>query len=190
MRRIVVFTNVSLDGYFEAPGHDISWAKSDNEAFSIQGGEEVDAFLFGHRTYEMMKSFWPTPQAAEMMPEIAKVMNERLKLVASHQPFEPGWRNVNVISGEVSKGVSLLKSGPGKTIMIFGSNMLVVSLLEAGLIDELQILVNPVAIGKGTSIFAGLNSKVEMNLTATRQFKSGVMMLTYAPDYAGSGGKP
>ena len=68
MGKIIVFTNISLDGYFEGPGHDLSGFKNDFEAFPAEPGQETGAFLFGHRTYEGMK-FWATPQAAEMMPE-------------------------------------------------------------------------------------------------------------------------
>jgi dihydrofolate reductase len=138
--------NVSLDGYFEAPGHDISWAKSDFDAFSPEQGKEVDTLLLGRKTYELMKSFWPTSQAEELAPEVAKFMNEKLKVVTSHHPFEPGWKNVVVISGNVAGEVRKLKEQPGKNIAMFGSNHLCVSLMQEGLIDEFQILVNPVAL--------------------------------------------
>ena len=180
MRKIVLFMNVSLDGFFEGPGHDISWTKSDFEAFSADQSVEVDTLLFGHRTYEMMK-FWATPQAEEMAPAIAKFMNERHKVVASHAPFEPGWRNVTVIHGDVAGEIRKLKGQPGKTMMMFGSNELCVSLMEHGLVDEFQILLNPVALGEGTSLFAGLAKKAELTLMETRTFKSGVVMLTYVP---------
>lgn len=182
MRKIIVFTNVSLDGYFEAPGHDLSWASRDNEAFETRTGEEADSFLFGHRTYDMMKAFWPTPQAKQALPEMARVLNETHKFVASHAPFDPGWQNVTVLSGDVPEEVRKLKEQPGKNLLVFGSNELVVSLLEQGLIDELQILVNPVAIGKGTSLFAGLSHQVPLTLKDTRRFKSGTVMLTYEPE--------
>jgi dihydrofolate reductase len=180
MRKILLFMNVSLDGFFEGPGHDISWARSDFEAFSAEQSLDVDMLLFGHRTYEMMK-FWSTPQAEEMMPAIAKFMNEKHKVVASHTSFEPGWRNVTVIHDNVAGEIRKLKQQPGKVIMMFGSNELCVSLMEEGLVDEFQILVNPVALGKGTSLFTGLAKKAELTLTETRTFKSGVVMLTYAP---------
>ena len=98
MGKIIVFTNISLDGYFEGPGHDLSGFKNDFEAFPAEPGQETGAFLFGHRTYEGMK-FWATTQAAEMMPEVARFMNETHKYVASRQPFNPEWENVTVLSG-------------------------------------------------------------------------------------------
>jgi dihydrofolate reductase len=179
MRRIFLFMNVSVDGYFEAPGHDLSWAKNDFEAFSPGESQETDTILLGHRTYEMMKNFWPTPQAAQVAPEIAKFMNEKLKVVASHKPFEPGWKNAMVVSGDVAGAVRKLKEGPGMGIIMLGSNTLCASLMPEGLIDEFQILVNPVALGEGTSLFKGLSKKVDLTLAETRTFKSGSILLTY-----------
>ncbi len=180
MRRIFLFMNVSLDGYFEGPSHDISVFHNDFEAFSADQSQEVDALLFGRKTYEMMK-FWSTPQAEEAAPEIAKFMNEKLKIVASHAPFEPGWDKVRVISGDVPGAVKKLKEQPGKNIMMFGSNTLCVSLMQQGLIDEFQIVVNPVVFGDGTSLFKGLPKKAELTLAQTHRFKSGAVLLTYHP---------
>jgi len=180
MRKIFLFMNVSLDGYFEGPDHDISWTHRGFEAYSSEQSQEVDTVLFGHRTYEMMKSFWPTADAQEFAPEIARFMNEKRKVVASHTPFEPGWSNVTVFNVDVPREVRRLKEGPGKTIAIFGSNNLCVNLMEDGLIDEFQIIINPVAIGEGTSLFKGLSKKVELKLIETHPFKSGTVLLTYA----------
>lgn len=180
MRKIFVFTNVSLDGFFEAPGHDISGFKNDFEAFSSDPSREVDTILLGHNTYEMMK-FWSTPQAQEMAPEIAKFFNEKQKFVVSHKPFEPGWKNVEVISDDVTGRIKKLKNEPGKNIIIFGSSTLCVSLLQAGLLDLIQIIVNPVVFGKGTSLFTGLPEKVALNLVESHPFKSGAIMLIYEP---------
>lgn len=180
MRTIFLFMNVSLDGYFEAPGHDISGFTNDFEAFSADQSGEVDTLLFGRKTYDMMK-FWSTPQAETIAPEIAKFMNEKLKVVVSHSAFEPDWSKVTVISADVVGAVKKLKEQPGKNIAMFGSNNLCVTLMQAGLVDEFQIVVNPVAFGDGTSLFKGLPAKAALTLTETRQFKSGAILLTYAP---------
>ncbi len=184
MRKIFVFTNISLDGYFEGPGHDLSGFHNDFEAFSSGESQTVDTLLFGHRTYEMM-TFWSTRQAAERTPAIAQFMNERHKVVASQAGFDPGWSNVTVISRDVLSEVKQLKAQPGQNILILGSNALCVSLLPAGLIDELQIMVNPVVFGQGTALFAGLAQPAALTLTDTRPFKSGAVLLTYAPAGAG-----
>lgn len=181
MRKIILLTNISLDGYFEAPGGDLSWFKGSFDTFSSDSSAQVDTFLLGHRTYEMMKSYWPTPQAAQAAPEVARVMNEAQKVVVSRQPFEPGWQNVTILSGDPVERVRQLKEGPGQGIMMFGSNTLVVTLMQAGLIDQFNILVNPVALGKGASIFTGLPHPIELKLVETRSFPSGTALLTYVP---------
>ena len=130
-----------------------------------------------------MKNFWPTPQAMASAPDIAKFMNEKVKVVVSHTPFEPGWQNVVVISGDVAGGIKKLKEQPGKNIIIFGSNTLCISLLQAGLLDEVQLMVNPVVLGEGTPLFKGLPKKVELRLKDTHPFKSGALLLTYEPEY-------
>jgi len=129
----------------------------------------------------MMKAFWPTEQGKQTAPEMAKVLNENVKIVASRVGFEPGWNNVKVISGDVIGEVRKIKNEPGKDLMMFGSNQLVVSLMEAGLVDAFQIIVKPVAIGKGTPLFAGLSKHVELALINVNRFQSGAVMLTYQP---------
>jgi dihydrofolate reductase len=182
LRKIFLFMNVSLDGYFETPDHDLSWAHTGEfEAFSPDREGEVDTILFGHRTYDMFKKFWPTPQAKEFQPKIAKFLEENQKVVVSHQPFDPGWKNVTVLSTDAIEGVKRLKEQPGNSIIMFGSNNLCVSLMPHGLIDEFQLMLNPVALGDGTSLFKGLPEKIPLNLTQTRQFKSGNILLTYKP---------
>ncbi|MBZ0298101.1 MAG: dihydrofolate reductase family protein [Anaerolineae bacterium] len=180
MRRIFLFMNISLDGYVEDASHDISMFHNDFEAFSSRESQEVDTLLFGHKTYEMMK-FWSTPEGEALQPEIARFMNERQKVVASHQSFDPGWSHVTVLHEEVVAEVRRLKEQPGKTIAMFGSNTLCVSLMQAGLIDEFQIVVNPVVLGEGTSLFKGLPQKADLTMTKTHPFKSGAILLTYEP---------
>jgi dihydrofolate reductase len=180
MGKISVFTNISLDGYFEGQNHDLSGFKNDFEAFPNEPSQERNVFLFGHRTYEGMK-FWSTPQAVELMPEVARFMNETHKYVASRQPFDPGWQNVTVISGDVTGQVRKLKEQANKNLRIFGSNELVVSLLAERLVDEFQLVVNPVAFGGGSTLFIGLPGKVDFTLKDSRVFKSGAVMLTLEP---------
>jgi len=183
MRKISLFMHVSLNGYFEGPNHDISFFKQgdENNAFFREQTSEGATMLFGQRTYELMKSWWPTQQAKEANPEMAKFMNETPKVVVAHQPFEPGWNNVTVISGDVAGEIRKLKEQPGKHIVILGSNTLCVSLMQEGLVDEFQIMVNPVALGDGTSLFKGLPEKADLKLLKTREFKSGNILLTYEP---------
>ncbi len=182
MRQMFVFMNISVDGQVEAPGHDLSWSHgADSEPFAREQGPSVETVLFGRRTYEMMAAFWPTPQAAQVAPETARFMNEKQKLVASRAAFEPGWRNVTVLAGDVTARLRRLKEQPGGRIAIFGSNTLCASLVDAGLIDEFQIMVNPVVLGRGTPLFGGLAKWAPLTLIAAQPMPSGAVLLTYAP---------
>jgi len=181
MRAISLFVMTSLDGYVYGPGGDLSWARNDGEAFSPERSESTDAILLGRRTYEMMASSWPTPEAREQSPEIAEFMNDRRKLVASHEPFEPDWENTTVVSGDIPAEVAKLKEQPGGSIIVLGSNELCVSLVPAGLVDVFQVLVHPVVLGDGTSLFAGLLEPVYLTRTGSREFGDGTVLLTYEP---------
>jgi dihydrofolate reductase len=183
MRTISMFMNVTVNGYFEGENHDLSFFKGDDEddSFFREQSKDGATLMFGRRTYEMMKGFWPTPHAKAAKPEIAEYMNAMPKIVAAHKPFEPGWSKVTVISGDVIAEVRKLKGQEGNGIVILGSNALCVSLLPEGLIDEIQLMVNPVAIGGGTPLFTGLKKRIDFQLTKTREFKSGNALLSYAP---------
>lgn len=181
MRNIFLFMNVSVDGFFEGPGHDISAFNQDFDAFSSEAGQEVDTILLGRRTYEMMASFWPTPQAKEMVPDIAAFMNEKQKVVATRNGIDANWQNTTVIGDDVATEIKQLKEQPGKNIIMMGSNNLCVSLMQEGLVDEFQIMVNPVALGEGTTLFKGLPQRADLVLKDSRAFDSGAVLLTYHP---------
>jgi dihydrofolate reductase len=106
-------------------------------------------------------------------------MNEMPKYVVAHVTFDPGWRHVTVIHGDVFAQISALKAGPGKSIVLLGSNQLCVSLMKEGLVDEFRLMVNPVVLASGTALFAGLNERAHMSLVGSREFKSGNILLTY-----------
>lgn len=188
MRTISSFMNVTVDGYFEGPNHDISFFKGDdedNEFFNEQTKDGGGAtLLLGHRTYDMMKSFWPTEEGKRSNPDMARFMNEMPKIVVSHKTFEPGWNRVTVLSGDVIDQIRKLKATPGTPIQILGSNSLCVSLLDADLIDEFQIMVNPVALGTGTPLFKGLSGKTDLHLMKSRQFHSGKAVHIYEPAHS------
>ncbi len=172
---------VSVDGYFEGPNHDLSWHNVDAEfnAFAQEQLGEIGALLFGHKTYELMAGYWPTPSGIADDALTAKLMNEMPKYVVSHAPFRAEWNNTTVVSGDVVGEIASLKKQAGKDLAIFGSNNLCVSLMEQGLVDEYRIMTSPVAIGKGTPLFAGLPKKVSLKLLKSREFRSGNVIHYY-----------
>jgi dihydrofolate reductase len=181
-RKVYLFMMVSLDGYFEGVNHDLSWHNADEEflAFSSEQLTDTGTILFGHRTYKMMSSFWPTPQGIAADPATAKFMDEIPKVVASSNDFKPDWKNTSVVSHNVIVEIQKLKQERGKDIALLGSNKLCVSLMEARLVDEFRIMVNPVALGRGSSLFTGLSKKANLQLIKARQFKSGNILNYYS----------
>ena len=187
MRKIFLFMMVSLDGYFEGPGHDLSWHHVDAEFndFAQVQMKEADTILFGRRTYQLMESFWPSKDGLEDDPEVAHLMNETPKVVVSKNLENVTetkiWKHVRLINDNVEEQVRNLKKEKGGDIILLASSNLCISLLEWGLLDELRIMINPIVIGKGTPLFQGLKDKVSFKLTTTRNFASGNVLLTYTP---------
>lgn len=183
MRKLGVFNFVTLNGYFEGPNHDISWHRhgAEENKFSDDSLKAEGILLFGRRTYEMMYSFWPTPMAAEQFPETAKGMNKSEKIVFSNTMKKAEWKNTKVIGGDIVAEMKRLKKSKGMGMTVLGSGSIVTQFADAGLIDEYRIMIDPVAIGNGTTLFNGLKNKLDLKLTDTRTFKSGVVLLCYEP---------
>jgi len=182
MRKIFAFFFASLDGYHEAPGRDISWHRADEEFsdFDLAQLDEADTYLFGRVTYQGMAEFWPTKAGLEADPEVAERLNSRPKVVVSRTLRDAGWANTTVVAAEVDGELRKLKEQPGKDIEVIGSAILTAYLLQAGLLDELRVLVNPVLIGGGSPAFP-VAAPVSLELLATRQFGNGNVLLTYRP---------
>ncbi len=183
MRKVIFFMLVSLDGFFEGPDRDINWHHVDEEfnEFAIQQLDTVDTLLFGRVTYEGMASYWPTPSAAADDPVVAGKMNSFPKIVFSKTLSSPTWQNTQLVKDNFVQEITKLKQLPGKDLIIFGSSDLAVTFIEQGLIDEYRIMVNPVVLGDGKSLFNGLQKRLELKLLGTKVFGSGNVLLYYGP---------
>jgi dihydrofolate reductase len=183
MRKIIVFENVTLDGFMAGPNGELDWAIHDDEITqdSKEGQASTDLFLFGRVTYDMMASFWPTPAGKSANPVFAEVLNNSPKIVFSTTLKKADWQKTEVIN-ELNKDELLaLKQSPGKNMMIFGSGTIVDQFTQLGLIDEYQLLVNPVVLGKGKPLFKDTLDKINLNLVKTKTFNNGVVSLQYQP---------
>jgi len=184
MRKLSVFDFASLDGYYKGPDEDISWNKHSAEEaeFSVENVRSGNTLLFGRVTYEMMESFWTTPDAMKALPEIAAGMKSADKIVFSKTLEKADWNNTTLVNNDMVNEVKKLKQLPGKDMTILGSGNIVTQLADAGLIDEYQIMIYPVVIGEGTPIFKGIKNKLSLRLVNTRVFNSGTVLLTYQPE--------
>ncbi len=182
-RKMMLFMMVSLDGYYEGPNHDINWHTVDEDfnTFAIDQLNTVDAIIFGRATYEGMYSYWPTPEALANDALVASYMNNMPKIVISRTLDKAEWQNTRLIKDNVAEELTALKQQPGKDLIIFGSGDLTVSLADLGLIDEYRIMVAPVALGAGKPLFTGLQRKLDLKLIKSTTFRSGNVLLYYAP---------
>ena len=159
MRKLIAFEQVSVDGFFTTPSGDMAWSHRPDDDLEFRdfiagnatsGGE----LMFGRVTYEHMAAFWPTAMAAKQFPIVAKQMNALPKYVASRTLATADWNKTRVLAGDLVDAVRALKASPGPGIAILGSGSLVAQLSAAGLIDEYQLVVIPVALGAGRTLFA------------------------------------
>jgi dihydrofolate reductase len=181
MRKITSFTFLTLNGYFKGENEDTSWHRHGEEEnrYSEDSLQSDNILLFGRTTYEMMYSFWPTPMAAELFPEVAIGMNKAEKIVFSNTLKIAEWNNTTIMKGGIVEQIKNIKSGKGKDMAILGSGSIVAQFSDAGLIDTYKIMIDPVALGGGTTLFEGLNQKLDLRLVESRVFNSGVVLLTY-----------
>lgn len=187
MNKITVFNFVSLDGFFSGPNGGIDWFKSikpdrEFEAYSMKnaGGESI--MIFGRKTYDMMKSHWPTAQAIKDDPEMAKKLDFDTKLVFSKKLGEAGegdnWKNITLFSGIDPARIREFIRNENKGAVILGSGSIVAQFANLGLIDEYTLVVVPVVLGAGRSMFEGVK-KTGLKLLEEKPFNNGVVMLRY-----------
>jgi dihydrofolate reductase len=184
MRKLFSFNMVTLDGYFEGPNHEIDWHNVDGEfnEFAIEQTGAVDTLLFGRVTYQLMASYWPTPDAIKNDPVVAGLMNRLPKIVFSRTLEKAEWNNTRLVKDQIAEEISKLKQQPGKDLALFGSANLMSTLMQLDLIDEHRIMVNPVLLGSGNPLFKGAKDRLNLKLIKTKVFGNGNVLLCYQPN--------
>jgi dihydrofolate reductase len=183
MRTMASFIFISLDGFYEGPNGELDWPNVDAEFndFAVRQLDEADTLGFGRATYEHMAAYWPTEQAMANDPAITLRMNGKEKLVFSTTLTDAHWSGTTVVRGEAIEHVPELKAAPGKEVLVIGSAHLTAKLAQAGVLDELRIMIFPIVLGQGRSLFEDLKNRVSLTLLRIRQFDSGNILLTYRP---------
>ena len=183
MRKLSVFNLVTLDGYFAGPGGDISWHNVDEEFQELANAasNSGNTLLFGRVTYELMAGYWPTPEAIREDPIVAAGMNSSEKIVFSRTLETAEWNNTRLVKDDPAAEVRRLKQGTGKGLTVLGSGSLVAQLAQAGLVDEYEILLNPVVLGGGKTMFEGVKDRFKLRLKSSRVFGNGNILLRYEP---------
>jgi dihydrofolate reductase len=128
-----------------------------------------------------MVAWWPTPEAAKTMPEVAKAMNRAPKYAFSRSLKMADWVNTTLLHEDRASAIARVKASPGPDLTVLGSGTIVAQLTEAGLIDEIQLLVVPVILGAGKSLFSDVSGRPWWNLTKSKTFKNGRVFVAYEP---------
>jgi dihydrofolate reductase len=190
MRKIIVFTSLTLDGVMQAPGRPDEDLRGDFKyggwavlyaAMSLTASERtsnVGALLFGRRTYEDFYNVWPNRSDNPY----TEVLNNTQKYVASTTLKEPlPWVNSVLLNGDATGAVASLKAQPGKDFLVMGSGVLVQSLMHHNLIDLYILLIHPLILGSGRRLFPDNSPYTSLELVETKSTPTGVVIATYKP---------
>lgn len=190
MRKITAGLFISLDGVVEAPDQ-WHFPYFNDEMGAAVGATfgTADTMLFGRTTYDSFAGAWPEREAAGGEDAgFAKQLGDVRKIVASRQKLAFTWRNSEQLEGDLVETVAALKNEAGGDIALSGSVSVVRQLLAAGLLDELHLLVHPIAVRKGMRLFEESDSSIPLKLLSSQTFETGVVSLVYGPDEAGGAG--
>lgn len=189
MRKINAALFITLDGVVEAPGPGdttlpekrgwtMPFTSDEVRAVIVTNMTTSDAMLLGRVTYEGFAAFWPS------FPEddpFANLMNNQTKYVVSTTLDKAEWKNSHLINGDVVAELRKLKQQPGKDINIVGSGTLTRSLIEADLVDEVQLMLCPVILGEGKRLFDHVDYTRSMKVLEVKSFESGMIYLRLQP---------
>ncbi len=195
MRKVIVYTSLTLDGVMQAPGRPDEDLRGDFKyggwaipyaAMSLDNNGEsmsnIGPLLFGRRTYEDFYKVWPN----RTDNPYTDVLNNTQKYVASTTLKEPlPWVNSTLLKGDLAQALTSLKSQPGKDFLVMGSGVLVQSLMQHNLVDIYVLLVHPLILGSGRTLFPAGSSYTTLKLINVKPTPTGVVIATYQPAQPG-----
>jgi dihydrofolate reductase len=180
MRKLISGSFLALDGVIENPWEWIGpFFPAENKAHASAKIDETEFFLLGRKTFERFSSTWPNIKGDEYMDKI----NALSKLVVSDRLANPGWNSKVLKTTDFVAKLKSLKEEGGKHILKYGLGQLDDVLLQHGLLDELELSIIPITVGKGKRAFEDFKAKnFNLVLKGTKTFKNGVVALTYVPE--------
>ncbi len=185
MTTLTVFDSVSLDGYFVDARGDMSWAHqapdAEWNAFVSGNAQGGGTLIFGRITYQMMENYWQSPMALQNDPVVARGMGALQKVVFSRTLKTAAWRNTTLVKDGMTETIRRMKADSADAMVILGSGTIVAQLTQERLIDEYQIVVVPVVLGAGRTLFDGVTDRPRLKLTNSRVFGNGNALLCYQP---------
>jgi dihydrofolate reductase len=186
MRKIIASVNITLDGFMADKDGGLGWHFNywDNQLGEALCRQlyEADTLLLGGNTYRAFAGYWPfianNLNGAREDLIIAELLNNCTKVVVSETIAGDAWPDTIILKGKLADKIKLLKTQPGKDLIVLGSRQLLMALARLNLIDRYELWVHPVTIGKGKALFNAANPPA-LQLLQTRQLDSGVVHLSY-----------
>jgi dihydrofolate reductase len=182
MRRLILQTGVSIDGYVAALDGSHPWGDGDDgsdeavKRWILDSVWAAGAHLMGRVTYQEMASFWPTSTS-----EYARPMNEIPKVVFSKTLQHADWPETRIVRGELSEEIGRLKREPGNDLIAYGGATLDQALSRLGLVDEYRLMIQPAALGAGLSLFKDLAAPLQLQLVEATTYPTGLAVHVYRP---------
>ena len=187
MRTLILKMHMTLDGFVEGPHGEMDWFDAGagdqwEEEFALL--KTVDAILMGRGMYPDYAAYWRRALTKPSSPK-SEVTYARLAETIPHVVFSrtlkaAEWGNTQIMSGDLKQIVRTLKRRRGKALLALGGAKFASSLLNLGLVDELQLIVNPALLGGGKSLFRGMKHRQQLKLARTTKFRSGAVLLRYS----------
>jgi dihydrofolate reductase len=177
----------SVDGYMAGPNGEMDWMTfpwtDDINAYIDAIWQPVDCIMLGRKLAEGFIPAWESGPPGEDQASIDK-MNQTPKVVVSKSLTESPWKNAVIAGGDLTETVNELKSQPGGDVMVAGGGTLVRDLLTRGLLDELHLFVNPVALGAGMPVFPKLDAHQQLTPVKAQQFECGITGFHFEPKHS------
>lgn len=187
MRKLKLQMQMTVDGFVAGPNGELDWMKLEDWDDEVKNGEHElidssDTILMGRKMTDEFVKFWTSvlenPESPEY--EFAKKMVDTPKVVFTKTLDESPWANTVLAKGDIVEEVNRLKNQIGKDILVYGGADFVSSLIKENLIDEYNFFINPVAIGRGMTIFGKLEDKSSsLKLNRSQSYNCGIVVNTY-----------
>lgn len=170
---------VSLDGFIEGPNGEIDWCIMEEDMGFAAFMESIDTLFYGRVSYDAWGNYQPEAGASEAEKKMWQAIHAKNKFVFSHEDREED--KATFISTDIAAKVNAIRQQTGKDIWLYGGAKLIKTFIHAGMIDCYRISVHPVVLGSGKPLFEEMEQRLNLRLTGTRAFKSGVVELSYEP---------
>ncbi len=187
MRKLKLQVQMTVDGFMGGPNGEMDWVSFNWDEgvvrYVTELTESMDCIVLGRKLAEGFIPHWAGVAADPNNPEVAsgKTFTETPKVVFSKTLESSKWENTTIAKGDLVEEITKLKQQAGNDIIVYGGATFVSALIKAGLIDDLHLFVNPIAIGNGMAIFKELESKQALTLVKATPFACGIVVLHYAP---------